>query len=146
MLHTKRVRTLTIFAGLACAAVLALLIVPRVLAMQTLLVPSPYVFTVNAGATKAVALPLNKPVSISISETGGGSSGTATMLAICTGGQWGWLGRNGNGTLAQGMGGTTVGGVMCSSVTGQTVKVNSLSGGVLFGNATANPLRAYIHY
>jgi hypothetical protein len=146
MLHNKRVRTLTIFAGLACAAVLALLIVPRVLAMQTLLVPSPYVFTVNAHTSKAVTLPLDTPVSISISETGGGSSGTATIVAICTWGQWGWIGLNVNGTVAKGGGVTMIGTLMCLSALGQTVKVNNLSGGILFGNTNVYPMRAYIHY
>jgi hypothetical protein len=145
MLHNKRARALIIVLGLACAVILALVVVTRVMALQVRILTNPTVLTVNAGTTRDVTLPLNKVVSISISETGGGSSGSAFIVVHLDATDWAWVGRNGDGTYTCSCGTKEIGRVMCTSVAGQTVKVKDLSGGVTF-TAGGSPMRVLIHY
>jgi hypothetical protein len=145
MLHSKRARALIIALGLACAVILALVIAARVMALQVRILTNPTVMTIAASGTTSVALPLNKVVSISISETGGGSSGSAFIVAHWDATDWAWVGRNGNGSYTCSCGTKEIGRVMCTSVTGQTVKVKDLSGGVTF-TAGGSPMRVLIHY
>jgi len=145
MLHNKRARTLIIVLGLACAVLLALVVVTRVLALQVRILTNPTTLTVNAGTTRDVTLPLSRPIPICISETGGGSSGSAFVVVFCEGATWGWSGRNGDGTVASGVTVTAPGTSICRTMVGQYVKVKNVSGGVTFV-AGATPMRVLIHY
>jgi hypothetical protein len=145
MLHNKRARALIIVLGLACAVVLALVVVSRVMALQVRILNNPTVLTVNAGGTTSVTLPLNRAVPISIAETGSGSSGSAFIVADCSGGTWAWAGLNGDGTKAGGQTVTTVGTAMCKTMVGQYARVKDLNGGVTFVAGTT-PMRVLIHY
>jgi hypothetical protein len=145
MLHNKRARALIIVLGLACAVVLALVVVSRVMALQVRILNNPTVLTVNAGTTRDVTLPLNRAVPISIAETGSGSTGSAFVTTVCTGTNWAWAGLNGDGTKAGGQTVTTVGTTMCKTMVGQYVKIKNVSGGVTFVAGTT-PMRVLIHY
>jgi hypothetical protein len=136
---------LIIFLGLACAVILALALVTRVLALQVRILTNPTTLIVNAGSTKDITLPLNRVCSVSISETGGGSSGSAFIVAHRDATDWAWVGRNGDGTYANSCGTKEIGRVMCTSIAGQTVKVKDLSGGITF-TAGSSPMRVLIHY
>jgi hypothetical protein len=145
MLHNKRARALIIVLGLACAVILALVVVSRVMALQVRLLTTPTVLTVNAGTTRDVTLPLDRATPISISETGSGSSGSGFITAVCSGAKWGWAGLNGDGTKAYGQSITAVGTTMCRTMTGQYVKTKNVSGGLTFVAGTT-PMRVLIHY
>jgi hypothetical protein len=145
MLYNKRARGLIIVLGLACAVILAVVVVTRVMALQLRTLTNPTVLTVNAGASRDVTLPLNRVCSVSISETGGGSSGSGFLVVLCNGQRWAWTGFNGDGTPGHGAGVTAPGTVMCFSVTGQTAKIKDLNGGVTF-TAGTTPMRVLIHY
>ena len=109
--------------------------------------PSGVVLTVAGGTALDRALPLNTPVSISISETGGGSSGTATIVACSDGTAWSWIGLNGTGAVAKGVNVATANTAMSTTGAGQWVHtVSAAAGTVRISSTAATPVRAYINY
>jgi hypothetical protein len=151
MLHNKRARALIVVVCLVCAAGLAAVFVTRAAAVHTIWVPNASAFGATAGfLLPARALPLNTPVSISISgqKPTAGGGGTATIVACCDGTAWSWVGFNGNGTVAKGQNLAAAGTVMCSTGAGHYVKISSTPTGkigfaVAAGSGTAH---IYIQY
>jgi hypothetical protein len=148
MLYNKRARGLIIVLGLACAVVLALMLATRGTAVQTFSVQNAQAFTtftIGGGGTVYKTLPLNTPVSISISGMSATTGGMATIVACCDGVAWSWIGLKGDGTIAKGNNVTTVGALMCDTGAGQTIKVNNVSGGIKI-EAPAYTGRIYVNY
>jgi hypothetical protein len=133
-------------------AIFALVMVTHGLAVSTQTAPNGYATTVSAGTYPVFALPLRTPVSISISDSGTaaypGSYGTASIVACCDGTSWSWIGLNGNGTVARGNNWKTANTIMAATgITGEYVVLYSpTSGQVRVYNATAYPVRVYIHW
>jgi hypothetical protein len=131
---------------LVVAAVVALtmFMVSRGLALTTLSTPTANTFSLAAGAYTLRAAPLNTPITMCISETGGGSTATATVVACTDGVAWSWIGLNGNGSVAQGHNATAAGTIMCQTLAGQYIRVYNAS--TLHFSSTAQTARVYYHY
>jgi hypothetical protein len=130
---------------------LTLVLVTRGGAITTQTAPNGVAFTVAGGTALDWALPLNTPVSISISETGGGSSGTASIVACSDGTAWSWIGLHGitvgGSYVARGVGVTTTNVPMAYATTGHRVlTVSAAAGTVRISSTAATPVRVYIHY
>jgi hypothetical protein len=149
MLYNKRARGLIIVLGLACAVVLALMLATRGTAVQTFSLQNAQAFStfVYGGGDVLKTLPLNTPVSISISGMSATTGGMATIVACCDGVAWSWIGCKGDGTIAKGNNVATVGTVMCDTKAGHTVKVNNVSGQIRISVASGSSAgRIYVNY
>jgi hypothetical protein len=132
-----------------CAVILALALVTRGTAVQTFSLTNAQAFSTFTigGGDVLRTLPLNTPVSISISGTNATTGGMATIVACCDGVAWSWVGCNGDGTIVKGNNVATVGTVMCDTKAGHTIKVNNVSGGIRISVAAgASAGRIYMNY
>ncbi len=147
-MRSKRGRVLIGVLVVAAVVALTVIMVSRGGAVTTQTAPNGSAFTVASGGYVVSTLPFNTPVSISISETGMGSSGTGTIVACCDGTGWSWVGLNGNGTVAKGNNVIAVGTVMCTTGFGQSVKLLVTATGQIqiVSNTGTGPVRVYIHY
>jgi hypothetical protein len=147
MLNT-RAKALCIGLVVIAAVLLTVVVVSRGGAVSTQTAPNGMAFTVNAVTSSYPYLPLRTPVSISISDSGGGSFGTGSIVACCDGTSWSWIGLNGTGSPTRGYNAKTYGTYMCmSGVTGQYVRLYTATTGRLWiQNASAYPVRVYIHW
>jgi len=147
-MRSTRGRVLIAVLGVVCAALLILLMVSRGGAVTTQTAPTGSAFSVGTGAYAVSTLPFNTPVSISISETGSGSSGTASIVACCDGAAWSWIGLNGNGTVARGNNAVATGTTMCATSYGQSVKLLTTPTAQIqiVSSVGSGPVRVYIHY
>ena len=150
-MRSKRGRVLIAVLVVASIVALTVIMVSRGGAVTVQIAPTGSTFTVAAGANLVRGLPLNTPVSISISETGGGSSGTATIVACSDGTAWSWIGLNGitvgGSYVARGVNVATANTAMSTTGAGQWVHtVSAAAGTVRISSTAATPVRAYINY
>ena len=148
-MRSKTGRTLIAVLAVVGVVVLTLVLVTRGGAVTVQMAPNGSVLTVAANTNVVRALPLNTPVSINISETGGGSSGTASIVACSDGVAWSWVGLNGTGTnrLTTGSGVVAANTIMAlATATGHRVLTVSPGAGTIRILAVTTPTRVYIHY
>ena len=145
-MRSKRGRVLIAVLVSASIVALTVIMVSRGAAVTTQIAPTGSVFTVPAAANVVRALPLNTPVSISVSETGGGSTATTTIVACSDGTAWSWVGLNGNGAVAQGHNVVAVNAPMCTTLAGPYVLTVSAALGQIRVVAGASTARVYIHW
>jgi hypothetical protein len=151
MLHNKRARALIVVVGLACAAVLAVVLVTRALATQSVASPNAVVMTIETWTSRNWTMPLNTPVFIGI----GGKSHYVDVLYVawsavfCNGTYWNWVTQGPAGTVVKknkyqhsGVGLTFV------SFANAGVGTQNNAGGLKFhcSGDTPGPMYVYIHY
>jgi hypothetical protein len=157
MLHNKRARALIVVVGLACAAVLAVVLVTRALATQSVSSPNGASFTVNKGSSLNYTIPLNTPVFI---LTAGKSDQlwqgqpihvAAWSAVFCNGTYWNWVGeRCGSGAVvSKGRRYQYTGvGISVAGYSGAGVYMQNNTGGLKFSVDldAGGPMYAYIYY
>jgi len=147
-MFNNRAKALCIGLVLIGIVLFAVVMVSRGAAVSTQTAPNGFATTVNAGTAPVYYLPLRTPVSISISDSGGGSFGTGSIHACCDGVSWSWIGLHGTGALARGYNAKTAGTVMCGTGSGsQYVRLYSATlGRIQAYNASSYPMRVYINW
>ncbi len=147
-MRSKRGRVLIAVLVVASIVALTVIMVSRGSAVTSQVAPTGYTATVAASGYLVKALPLNTPVSVSISETSGGSSGSATMVCCSDGAGWSWIALNGYGTTVTRAGPTAASGtlMMLATATGNRVLTYSAGAGQIRIVSSTTPTRVYIHY
>jgi hypothetical protein len=165
MLHNKRARALIVVLGLACAAVLAVTLVTRAPATQSVSSPNGIVISVGPGTPsdpakqKDFTIPLNTPVFISLGGKIYGSPSpydpvktrAGWAVVFCNGTYWNWVGENSAGTIQTGRRlskGAIDLYVQPLSWWGASVAVVNNSGGLRLLTRTydSGPVSLYYHY
>jgi len=148
MLRNQRARALMVVLGLALALVVVCVLVTRGSAITVQQAPYATTLTMNPSTSYVVAVPLRQPVTIAISDSGGGSYGTGQITACCDGVSWSWIGLNGNGSLAKGGNVKVALTPMCFAYSpNQKVRVYSpTTGTIQFYNAYTYPMRCYVEW
>lgn len=148
-MRSKRGRVLIAVLVVAGIVALTVIMVSRGGAVTMQVAPTGYTATVAAGGYLIKQLPLNTPVSVSISETGGGSSGSATMVCCSDGTAWSWIALNGYGTSVTRYGPVATTNFLMAIATSaghRVLTVSAAAGTVRIVSGATAPTRVYIHY
>jgi hypothetical protein len=162
MLHNKRARALVVVLGLVCAGVLAVTLITRALATQSVSSPNAIQITVGPGTPSNPArqtdftIPLNTPVFICLggkifNTSEGVKTRAGWAVVFCNGTYWNWVGENSAGTILTGRRlskGTIDMYVHPLSWFGASVAVVNNSGGLRLLTRTydSGPVSLYYHY